>query len=1250
MILKEIVINGFKSFADSTRIELGTGMTTIVGPNGCGKSNVVDAIRWVLGEQSAKSLRGGKMHDVIFAGTDQRAPLQECEVTLRFTDCEKELGTAFNEVEITRRVMREGSSHYYLNGNVCRLKDIQQLFMDTGVGRVSYSFMVQGQIDQILSTNPEERRTIFEEAAGITKYKSQRKETLNKLALVDQNLSRANDVIEEVNRQMGSLKRQAGKAIRYKKLKHRLDHLDLAYNSFHYANRNRQLKELSERVEKLRGQVNLGQGRLKGDEETLEEKKSERSQYYEQLQEVQQETYDLRSERDQAENQADLAEVRKKDTEGRIVEVRQEIAYLAKQVEELINRERDDAKIKQLQLNLVDSSEGICQEKVKEVEMAQAKLTQAEAQLQNKKQEFMRLERDINLLRSKCSQLEVALKTDDMKVKDLRAKGEGIDQGNESLGLRHSQAKSLLENQELVTISAQKDLESAKAKVAKAMESFREGQKRLQDQDRSLAQLNAQLSILEGLQAKLEGFSDGAKSILQGKLGNVVESNSLKLLTKDLEIEEGYTQAFETLLGQAIDAIALEEIAQIIPITQRLVEKELGRACLFVNINKDKKAEAENLPSFLQKASELVKSKDASLSKRWANLLCGCYFTENLNDFIEFWEGQSSFEFSFIATKEGELVDARGFVYAGSRSTKNKAASYLHREKEIRQLKKDFLEKEEVVAKIQNEVKEFQEKLSRVEEEVEEKRKQLSEANNKLSEFKIELREAQNAKDLNFAEQGRIAKQLQTIEEAHKNSASRLNEGQKELEQSVNLIDKLREEVTKMEEGIVHIRQERDQKREELSELRIEFAQKRQRLDLLDQNLHEVENQRKNLNHRREQKLKELDVLGDRISEYENQIFGCRDQVESLEETLKVTMARLDSKKAELIKVEGVIKQLEDNLSSKRKELHKDEVALKEAEVSFTKEQSEVNFILEKVRTEYNLELEEVDWKLELWEADEEFETRINIEELEDADEIAPKPKRDRREPTEEDIAQMEQTNWTVIKEEVKALRDRLSTMGAVNLVAIEEYIALKERHEFLVAQCNDLINSKQQLMEAIDNINKTSQAMFKETFEKVRENFKFTFDALFGGGVADLQLMEAEDVLEAGIEIIARPPGTKLRSLSLLSGGQKTMTAVALLFAIYKVKPSPFCVLDELDAPLDDANIGRFTTMLREFTRYSQFLVISHNKRTIAASDTLYGVTMQERGVTKLISMRFNKKDAAEKAEGEANEVKTESKEEALV
>ena len=411
MYLKRIKINGFKSFADETTISLTDGITCIVGPNGCGKSNIVDAIRWVLGEQSAKALRGGKMQDVIFQGTETRKPLQFCEVSLLFSDCEKQLGTNFNEVEITRKVSRDGGSDYFINGKAGRLKDIQSLFMDTGIGRVSYSFMVQGQIDQILSSNPGERRAIFEEAAGITKYKTQRREALNKLALVDQNLARATDRIEEISRQIGTLKRQASKALRYKRLSHRLRHLDLALNAKSYAEQSAELARDAESLKEVSAQIFSLTQRLAESEESLSAMRSQRAAMLAELETMRQNAAETRSAKEQAQRSSEFAQVRKKDLEERLSQISKELETLREQLSALEGKAKGDAEVKQMQLELVMADDEVFKQQAGELTQIEESIREAESALSRAKQDALVNDGTITRLRSNCTTLELDLKS-----------------------------------------------------------------------------------------------------------------------------------------------------------------------------------------------------------------------------------------------------------------------------------------------------------------------------------------------------------------------------------------------------------------------------------------------------------------------------------------------------------------------------------------------------------------------------------------------------------------------------------------------------------------------------------------------------------------------------------------------------------------------------------------------------------------------------------------------------------------------
>ena len=440
-------------------------------------------------------------------------------------------------------------------------------------------------------------------------------------------------------------------------------------------------------------------------------------------------------------------------------------------------------------------------------------------------------------------------------------------------------------------------------------------------------------------------------------------------------------------------------------------------------------------------------------------------------------------------------------------------------------------------------------------------------------------------------------------------------------------IESRRAGIAALEQSIATARLESDMKRDAVNEVRFELAEKRQKLHLIDSALAEARRMIEETRQRRERREHEISGMTAQVGELAAQTERDRARALSLEETIAAAQSSIEEDRKALVDTESRIESLDGAMGDDRLTLRDNETKLQGFEVKLAEETSQCRFIADKVQGEYQLDVSLLDWKRQLWMSDEEFETKVKLDDLEDDDDSAkPRARRDRGDPTEADLAAMDNTDWPPLCREITELRDRINSMGAVNLVAIEEYAELRERHNFLKSQSDDLWAAKNELTGAIDEINKTSQQLFADTFEQIRKNFKFTFERLFNGGEADLQLIAAEDPLDSGIEITARPPGTKLRSLTLLSGGQKTMTAVGLLFAIYMVKPSPFCVLDELDAPLDDANVGRFTDIVREFTKFSHFLVVTHNKRTVSAADTIYGVTMQEGGVSTVVGVDMRK------------------------
>ncbi|TVR50517.1 MAG: chromosome segregation protein SMC [Puniceicoccaceae bacterium] len=1235
MHLKGLKLNGFKSFADPTHLVFEPGVTAVVGPNGCGKSNIADAIRWVLGEQSAKALRGGKMQDVIFEGTDVRKPVGLCEVSLLLTNCEEQLGQEFHEIEITRRVSRDGASDYFLNGKACRLKDIHRLFMDTGVGRTSYSIMAQGQIDQILSSKPEDRRAVFEEAAGITRYKSQRREAMNKLALVEANLARITDIVAEVTRQIGSLKRQASKAVRYRKLSHRLRHLDLAQSARQSGILGREIADLEGRERELAERFSTLQEELSQKEEALSGRKTERQELIEQVQEAQQSVFDLRSQVEQARNQAHLCEVRQGSLQERIAQAGEEAAGFAAQLEEIEREVDSSARSKQLQLDVLGTSDETFRTRSGEVAAVEKKLAEAEEELKRTRYRILEEESTQVRLRNDCANLEVEARTARNRLERL---GEERADQEEAVRVADEARVTAASHLAEVTTShdqAQNALKELQEKAGRLNAEFRTLQQRIQELDRGLAQKTGHLRLLQQLQEQFEGFGEGAKALLQGKLKGSWEERRFRPLFEGLVIEKGAETALEALLGAAVEAVEVGDAALALEITGLLRERKTGRACLhFTPPRSDTSNASNDLPEGLVAASGLVRHPE-NPDHPVAALMAGCYVADRAEDFLEFWKGRPAFSFRLVAARDGALIDARGLIQGGKNRSSGKGAGILGRENEIRETTAAIAADKKQLDALREESAALNRRLEETVQAEEQARAALLEASRQVSTAQAEERGAVRTHEEAARRLERLAAEDRQLRETVAGAEERLQRSRDNLSAAEGSLGTARENLARLEQEAEGLRQERDARREALAQARFDLAEKKQRLELLSRGLSQMEERRTELVRQREQRLSEVDTWSEQIAEFASRREEELARAASLEQSLTAAQESVQTIRKSLAAREQTIQVLEREQSFVRTESENLRSVHGGIQVKLAEKRGRREFLGEEVQREYGVALDGLDWPYELWRASRPPEGRHPLDlddegESDDGDSTPAEPTpRDAEagaeKPTPEDLAALEQTDWAAVANEVEALRQRLQSLGPVNLVAIEEYSELRERHQFLTTQCNDLTQSRDQLLAAIDEINRTSQQQFSETFEQIRRNFAQTFETLFGGGHADLRLLETEDVLESGIEIVAQPPGTRLKSVSLLSGGQRTMTAVGLLFAIYLVKPSPFCLLDELDAPLDESNIGRFTKLLSQFTDRSQFIIITHNKRTIAAAQAIYGVTMEEKGVSKVVSLKFH-------------------------
>jgi len=1248
MYLKALKLHGFKSFADPTTLRFEPGVTAVVGPNGCGKSNIADSIRWVLGEQSAKALRGGKMQDVIFEGADTRKPAQLCEVSLLLTDCEKQLGSEFHEIEITRRVYRDGQSEYAFNGQPCRLKDIQKLFMDTGIGRTSYSIMAQGQIDQILSSKPEERRAVFEEAAGITKYKSQRREAMSKLALTDQNLARVADVVGEVGRQIGSLRRQAAKAMRYKRLNHRLRHLSLAWSGFHHSQLTATLGSLEADVATLRAEADSRRASREEQEIALEEKKTLRSRLNQRVQDAQQGVYDVRSQKEAAENAANLAHIRRAGLEDRLGSSRGNLGELEMQLREVTAQGDTAAQDKQHELGLLGSSDAVFQQRNRELAIVEGELTKLEQDLQQAKFQLLQFESTVARLRTDCSGYEVDQKTSAHRHDSLAQEIESIRQQQAAAAQQVAELDARTEEALGEKSRAHSESVTAQQAITTLTSEFREAQRKLSEIDRQLAQRTARLKLLQQLQERWEGFGEGAKAVLQGRLETALNGAKASPISQGLDVKPEFGKAVEAILGSAAEAISVSDLSTAQRILAQLENEQIGSAILRITECGVRQEAAYELPAGLISATTAVSSE---IEGHPALALFGsCYIADDLPAFLEFWRANPGFAFLAVATRKGDLVDRRGLVYGGYHGSKKSSNSIVQREIDLRETAKALADEQRLHDEQKLVIDALNTRLAEAEQLLEQRRTEILAITQTVAAVQAEQRNAQRNAEEIIAKLRRMENELTGLEQARNEAHARWDKAQIGLTTAEADGVAQREQIAQNERRIVELRTDRDVKRDSLAQARLELAERRQKVEVLDRGLGEMARRSQQLGELLVQRQQEIESWTDQVSELASESDGQRARSVQLGETLVIEQEQVEKIRVELVDVEREINGLESAQHSLRSDAEAAQSALAKHDIKLAGDRQRAQFIAEEVTREFQANIAQLDWRHFYWHADGEPEGMklLDLDEEDEGEEVAPpapapdatmaaegevveptkrrrKPKGPKPDPTPEDLAGLENINWDEIKSEIDMLRTRLNGLGAVNLVAIEEYAELKQRHDFLRTQTDDLTNAKAELIKAIDEINLTSQQQFALTFEQIKKNFEYTFHTLFGGGRAALELIATDDVLESGIEIVAQPPGTKLKSITLLSGGQKTLTAVALLFALYMVKPSPFCLLDELDAPLDESNIGRFTDLLKKFVGESQFIIITHNKRTVSAASAIYGVTMEERGVSKTVSMHFN-------------------------
>jgi len=1184
MRLEKIILNGFKSFADTTEFVFDSPITAIVGPNGCGKSNVVDAVKWVLGEQSVKSLRSGQMADVIFSGSSSRKPLGAAEVSLFISNLDgvgtQQLPIEADEVQVSRKIYKSGESEYRINNKICRLKDIRELFMDTGVGTRAYSILEQGQIEHLVSASKTDRRFIFEEAAGISKYKAHKKEALRKLEYTEQNLLRLADILGEVAKRLRSVKLQAGKARNYLQYTQRLKELQVNYSLVEYAKNRTQigeketaLEQLGEQFERLAAEVARQDARISKLGEEIIETEHKLNQTGNQLVSVQ----------------------------SKIEQRFQRIEFLKARISELQQRKRSAGeKVEKLQQ----------QKSVFEEDSAQYKteLASCEKMLEEKSQLASQIQKAIEEINAECGSLEADLEDEKSGIIDIVRRTAQLHNEIQSISVYRSNLSSQkdrlagraetahAELEKLLTEKAQynarlSDIEKVLSELEESLESKRKetdelnaaaaaDNKRLAHSKETLSALSSELTILTDMEKRCEGLKAGVTNILQSRSTNdkkldYVEGVLAEIIAADVE----YANAVEAALEGQTDALVINSTSRMLADTET-IEKLDGRVN-FICLDKiepfvDKK-DLSKFPFVKGRLVEFVKFDSKYAPLVW-KLLGKTVVADSLDAAAEL-AGTMGDGYKFVTLK-GEFLDATGMIKLGPLG---KATGLISRKSRLRQL-------QETIANITSEIAALEDQIaknSRASEHLTKLRKDLRTATYEANTEKMQVSSKltvyeQNIKRLR-EEEPLIAGEIDLLEEQKLESAQKEYDSKQKLQELEAVNSERSAHIKELEAKYAEQKQQQETLTNKLTDLKIALGQIAEQSKALKQIIVSLQSQMRENQTATEAAQAEIQSSSEQLTEAARDILNCEAAVSELfvEKEKNQEDSRLLHKEIEKLLEER--KQTEELIRLRRTEKSQTEEKINELKIELGQLEVRQQDLVERVQNELQIDLSKA----------------------------------------YENYRQQE-VDWEKVKEEIAELRGKIERLGNVNIDSIDEQESLEKRHNFLSSQVEDLNTSRAQLQQLIHRLNRKSREKFRETFEEIRVHFQEIFRKLFGGGRADIVLEDAEDILEAGIEVIARPPGKETRSISLLSGGEKSLTAIALLFAVFKAKPSPFCFLDEVDAALDEANNERFNMLVQEFQKDSQFIIITHAKRTMSIADVLVGITMQTRGVSKKISVRF--------------------------
>jgi len=1194
MRLEKIELNGFKSFADRTELNFNFPITAIVGPNGCGKSNVVDAVKWVLGEQSVKSLRSGQMADVIFNGSSSRRAMASAEVSLFFANTSGTLPIEADNVQITRRIYRSGESEYLINKNICRLRDIKELFMDTGVGAKAYSIIEQGQISQLLHASKVDRRIIFEEAAGISKYKAHKNQALRKLERTEQNLLRLADILGEVEKSLRSVKHQAGKARNYLKYTEKLRELQVNYSLVEYAKLEKATSEKKQQLSQV--QQHFG------------EAAAELAKHDAMMSTISGQIIETENQINRTDNS--LVSVRSK-----IQQQLQQIEFLRSRVEELTER-------KQSASERVEKLRQSRQSVTADMARYKDQKSRCEQMLQEKLNQLKQLQEQISLTSTDCAELEAKLEDEKSGIIDIVRRtaqfhnelqslsdySDNLANQKERLSGRADNAKQELEQiltekakYQARTADIEKNiteltdsLEVQRQKTHKIDELIETNTKHLAQAKEARSAIKSEISILSDMESRCEGLAPSVKKILKGNTAGNRFDYVEGLVADAIRADVKYAAATEACLEGKTDSIVVNSSESLLGDTET-IEKLDGRVNFICLDRIELFRDSSDFTAYPEIQGRLVEfvtfdSKFAPLA--WV-LLGKTLVVDSVSSALKL-ASKLSCEYEFITLK-GEFLSRDGSIKLGPHG---KTAGLISRKSRLRQLREILNNSESEITTLGQQIisnSQNKEHLQSLRKELRtaiyESNTEKTEINSRLSFFEQNITRLKD-------EQPLIASEIEVLAEQISQSVKRRYHSRQKLAELEEVNNQRTEQINLLEQHFEEKKELLQSQNESLTELRISLGQVEQQLKGLDQSLDSLQTQIQNNNLAADGAAAEIQTCTEQISQAQKDILSSESSVSQLyieKEKTQQDSRQLHGEIEELLENQ---KQTEELVRRKRSEQSVIEEQISELKVALGQLEVKQQDMVERVKD---------DLKINLAEAFEDYHRQ--------------------------DI------DWEAVRQEITELRGKIERLGNVNLDAIGEQENLEQRHEFLSSQVSDLTSSKGQLQQLINRLNKTSREKFQQVFEEIRGNFQRIFRKLFGGGKADIVLEEAEDILDAGIEIIAKPPGKETRSISLLSGGEKSMTALALLFAVFKSKPSPFCLLDEVDAALDEANNERFNMMIREFRKDSQFIIITHAKRTMSIANMLYGITMQTRGVSKKISVQFDQYDVHGQDAGAAEE-----------